>query len=159
MVMVFIDKYFAGANGFEMPAPTWGTHGRVACARDVAVDDALAMATLDAKHKYPGRLATRYDHCNGSASTQPEVRHGELLKLGRIAPGMGHSQRPHLGLHWDGAPNGPTGYGGGGTWPPQDFVRGGDQVVKEILFLRLLQHRGARCKLQGVAYHVHSWRR
>ena len=38
---------------------------------------------------------------------------------------MGHSQKPHLGLHWDGAPNGPTGYGGGGIWPPQDFVWGG----------------------------------
>ena len=84
MVMVCIDNNFAGTNDFEMPAPTWGTHGRMACARDVAVDDVLAMATLDAKHKYPGYLATRYDQCNGSASTQPAARHGELLKLGRI---------------------------------------------------------------------------
>ena len=126
MVMICIDKNFAGANDFETPAPTWGTHGKLACARDVAVDDALALATLDAKHKYPGYLATRYDQCNGTASTQPAARHGELLKLGRIAPGMGHSQKPHLGLHWDGSPNGPTGYGGGVIWPPQNFVWGGD---------------------------------
>ena len=41
MVMICIDKTFAGANDFEMPAPTWGTHGKLACARDVAVDDAV----------------------------------------------------------------------------------------------------------------------
>ena len=99
MVMACIDKDFVGADDFEMPAPTWGTNGKVACARDVAVDDVLALATLDDKHRYPGRLATRYDRCHSSASRQPEVGYGELLKLGRIAPGMGHSQRPHLGLH------------------------------------------------------------
>ena len=125
MVMVCIDREFAGADDFEMPEPTWGTGTRVACARDMAVSDELALATLDKRHVYPGRLATRCDVQGGRPMEQPPAHHGIMMKLGRIAPGMGHSSRPHLGLYWDGAPNGPTGYGGGGIWPPQDFEWGG----------------------------------
>ena len=74
MVMVCIDKDFAGAGGFETPAPTWGTNGKVACARDVAVDGVLALAALDDKHKCPGRLATRYGRRQGSATHWARAR-------------------------------------------------------------------------------------
>ena len=30
-----------------------------------------------------------------------------------------------LGLSLSGTPNGPTGYGGAGVWPPTDFIWGG----------------------------------
>ena len=111
MVMVCIDKDFAGAHDFEMPEPTWGIGKRVACARDIAVRDELALATLDnERHAYPGRLATRYDLKGNQPTEQPTARHGIMTKLGRISPGMGYSSRPHLGLHWSGAPNGPTRY-------------------------------------------------
>ena len=46
------------------------------------------------------------------------------MRVGRLAPGMGLSWNPHLCLHWSGAFNGPTGYGGGGTFPPMDWVWG-----------------------------------
>ena len=81
---------------------------------------------MDKKYFYPGKLATRYDLAQGQATPKPSTRHGVMMKLGRVAPNMGHSSRPHLALYPDGSPNGPTGYGGGSIWPPQDFVWGED---------------------------------
>ena len=100
MVVVCIDKEFAGADDFEMPEPTWAIKGNMACARDTAVSDELPLATLSSEHVYPGILATRYDLRSKVPTEMPTARHGIMTKLGRIAPGMGHSSRPHLGLYW-----------------------------------------------------------
>ena len=105
---------------FEMPKPTWGIH-RTACARDAAVEDDIALQTMEAKHVYKGYLPERHDQKNGESTSEPTPKHGQLMKLRRWAPGMGHSNRPHLALSLNGTPNGPAGYGGGGVWPPVDF--------------------------------------
>ena len=60
VVLVCVLKTSAAAEKFEMPKPTWGTL-RTACARDVAVEDEVALQTLDDKHKYKGYLPARYD--------------------------------------------------------------------------------------------------
>ena len=70
---------------------------------------------MESKHVYKGYLPERYDIGGGGPTPQPMQKHGQLMKLGRWAPGMGHSNHPHLALFWEGAPNGPTGYGGGGV--------------------------------------------
>ena len=99
----------AAANMFEMPKPTWGIH-RTACARDVAVEDDIALQNMEANHVYKGYLPERYDQKNGDPTSEPTPKHGQLMKLGRWAPGMGHANHPHLALSLNGAPNGPTGY-------------------------------------------------
>ena len=121
------------------------------CARDVAVEADVALQTMESKHIYKGHLPERYDIKNGRPSLQPKPRHGQLMKLGRWAPGMGHSNRPHLALHWDGAPNGPTGYGGGGVWPPLDFTWGG-----EIKWLRRFCSRDYY-NIAGTSATVREW--
>lgn len=125
MVLVWVLKPSAAANMVEMPKPTWGTH-RTASARDVAVADEVALQTMEDKHVYKGYLPERYDLKNGNPTPEPTPKHGQRMKLGRWAPGMGYSNHPHLALSLDGAPNGPTGYGGGGVWPPMDFKWGGE---------------------------------
>ena len=125
VVLICILRDFPGANDFEMPAPTWGVGHRVACAKDVAISDEQAVATMDSKYFCSGNLATRYDVQDGHPTLEPRLQHGRMIKLGRVAPNMGHSSRPHLALSLSGTPNGPTDYGGGGIWPPMDFSRGG----------------------------------
>ena len=96
VVLVCILRDFPGANDFEMPAPTWGVNGKVACARDVSASDELFIATMDSKYFYSGKLTTRYDVQDSLPTPEPKLQHSRLLKLGRVAPGMGHSTRPHL---------------------------------------------------------------
>ena len=60
VVLVCVLKTSAAANKFEMPMPTWGIH-RTACARDIAVDDEVALQTMESKHIYKGYLPERYD--------------------------------------------------------------------------------------------------
>jgi site-specific DNA-cytosine methylase len=97
---------------WDMPPPTWGPH-RPLCAADVAVPDAQVP---ESKKCFTEELKIRYDlDC-----CQPAARFGEMMRIGRVAPGMGLSWNPHLCIHWPGSWNGPKGYGGGGTFPPQD---------------------------------------
>ena len=101
---------------WDMPPPTWGPH-RPLCAADVAVPDAQVP---ESKKCFTEELKIRYDlDC-----CQPAARFGEMMRIGRVAPGMGLSWNPHLCIHWPGSWNGPTGYGGGGTFPPQDWQWG-----------------------------------
>ena len=74
----------------------------------------------DSKKCFTEELKIRYDlDC-----CQPAAKFGEMMRIGRVAPGMGLSWNPHLCIHWPGSWNGPTGYGGGGTFPPQDWQWG-----------------------------------
>ena len=70
VVLVCVLKTSAAANMFEMPQPTWGIH-RTACARDVVVEDDIALQTMEAKHVYKGCLPERYDQNNGAPTSEP----------------------------------------------------------------------------------------
>ena len=112
VVIVCIRRGSAYENDFEMHAPTWGGE-RKACANNVAVSDETALAIMDTKYVYSGDLVTRYDLQEGHVTedparwiptSQPTARPGEMVKLGRVAKGMGLSWRPHLALCREGAP-------------------------------------------------------
>ena len=141
VVLVCVLKTSTAANMFEMPTPTWGTH-RTACARDVAVEDDVALLTMEDKHIYKGYLPESYDVKNGNHTPEPKPKHVQLMKLGRWAPGMGHSNYPHLALSLDGAPNGPTGYVRWGRSMATNGFRVGRRttLASQTLFQRLLQY-------------------
>ena len=63
MPIVCTLRDFPGASDFETPAPAWGMGERVACARNAAVSDDQAVATMDPKYlySYSGKLTTRAD--------------------------------------------------------------------------------------------------
>ena len=101
---------------WEMPPPSWGAH-RPLCAADVAL---LGSEVPEEKKCFTEPLQVRYnlDCC------QPTATFGEMMRVGRVAPGMGLSWNPHLCLGWHGVFNGPTGYGVGGTFPPREWFWG-----------------------------------
>ena len=78
VVLVYILGDFPGGNDFEMPAPTWGKGERAACARDVAVSDEQAVATMDPKYVYSGTLTTRYDVQDSHPTREPKLQHGRM---------------------------------------------------------------------------------
>ena len=116
VVLVCILRRDAQVLSWDMSAPTWGSH-MPHCAADIAVPD---VDVPEAKKCLTTELPIRYD----MDCCMPAAKFGELMRVGRLAPGMGLSWNPHLCLHWNGSFNGPTGYGGGGTFPPLSWEWG-----------------------------------
>lgn len=113
-VIVGMLKEMPGAATWSMPAPLFDESMRH-CARDIAEpDEAVRQEDI---RKAP--LHTVYQDVAVPAF-------GEMQKIGRLKPGfaMGPGVNPYLCLGWDGVKNGPTGYGGGGTFPPLEWRQG-----------------------------------
>ena len=113
-IIVGMLRSMSGASEWSMPQPTFG-EGNRHCARDIAEpDEAVRPEDIRTEPLY-----VVYDNV-------PVPAFGKMQKIGRLTSGfdMGLGINPHLCVGWDGVKNGPTGYGGGGTYPPLAWRQG-----------------------------------
>ena len=124
LIIVAIRKSVNNADDYDMPEPVF-TAANPHTARDTAVPD----SEVPEDHWRKEQLEIFYPY----AKPAP----GEMLKIGRLRPGMGHSLHPHLCISMDGTNNGPTTHGGGGTKPSLDWLWGEEQMANAVFWRRL----------------------
>ena len=111
LILCCFRKDLHAATVFRLPTPYFNAD-RMHTARDTAVPD----SEVPEDHWLPANINIWYKRMRALP--------GEIMKIGRVAPGMGFSAAPHLMLAFEGTNNGPTTYGGGGTKPESSWSWG-----------------------------------
>ena len=104
LLLFAFRRDFKGAHSFTLPQPLFDAQ-HAHTARDTAVAD----EDVPADHWIRGCISRWYQYAAPVA--------GKIHRIGRVAAGMGHSSFPHLLFSFEGANNGPTTKGSGGSKP------------------------------------------